>query len=96
MQILKAIVDTQRTNTTIGYVNTGDVVKLNLQVISNGEIGDNWVNPVIELHGIKSDKKRVRQTDNIQIVDLANHHLEITLHEQFMTCDGLVRLQLVI
>ena len=96
MQILKAIVDTQRTNTTIGYVNTGDVVKLNLQVISNGEIGDNWVNPVIELHGIKSDKTCVRQTDNIQIVDLANHYLEITLHEQFMTCDGLVRLQLLI
>ena len=96
MQILKAIVDTQRTNTTIGYVNTGDVVKLNLQVTSNGEIGDNWVNPVIELHGIKSDKTCVRQTDNIQIVDLANHYLEITLHEQFMTCDGLVRLQLLI
>ena len=96
MQILKAIVDTQRTNNTIGYVNAGDAVKLNLQVISNGEIGDSWVNPVIELHGIKSDKKRVRQTDYIQVVDLESHQLEVELHEQMTTCDGLVRLQLVI
>ena len=55
-----------------------------------------WLNPRFELLGIKPDGHEVHQTENFKVVDLNNHIVQVTLDEQFVTCEGNVDLQLLI
>ena len=92
-QLLQAVIDTQKNNyKSIGQVNAGDTLELELELRMNGK-------PIIfdsieaELLIKKSDNNRIRQTKDIIYED---GKFKIIVDEQGVTYPGIVTNQLVI
>lgn len=94
MQLLKAIVDTQKASyRSIGAVNAYD----DLQIILNINMNDvpvQFVNPIFELISKKEDGNWIRQQVNISLTE--NNEIEIIGDIQLVTCTGIVSNQLII
>lgn len=94
MQLLKAIVDTQKASyRSIGAVNAYD----DLQIILNINMNDvpvQFVNPIFELISKKEDGNWIRQQVNISLIE--NNEIEIIGDIQLVTCTGIVSNQLII
>ena len=94
MQLLKAIVDTQKASyRSIGAVNAYD----DLQIILNINMNDvpvRFVNPIFELISKKEDGNWIRQQVNISLTE--NNEIEIIGDIQLVTCTGIVSNQLII
>lgn len=92
-QLLQAVIDTQKNNyKSIGQVNAGDTLELELELRMNGK-------PIIfdsieaELLIKKSDNNRIRQTKDIIYED---GKFKIIVDEQGVTYPGIVTNQLII
>ena len=93
VQKLVAVVDTQFDNKiSIGQVNLGDKVNLELEVTMGGEPLV-YENPTFNLIAKKSDGTRVRQTEGIT---LSGDTVIIDCDEQLSTYKGAVSSQLII
>ena len=93
MQLLKAIVDTQKASyRSIGAVNAADDLELELEVKMNGKPIE-FINPECELLIKKADKNKVRQLKDIRYED---GKFRIKVDEQGVTYPGIVTNQLVI
>ena len=92
-QILTAIIDTQKASyRSIGQVNAGDNLELELEVKMNGQPIE-FISPECELLAKKSDNNRIRQTKDIIYED---GKFKIIVDEQGVTYPGIVTNQLVI
>lgn len=92
--MLKAKISQTKSN--LYAVKTTKYDTTDIELIVETTDSSPWLNPKFELLGIKSDGHEVRQTENFKIVDLNNHIVQVTLDEQFVTCEGNVDLQLLI
>ena len=92
-QLIKAVVDTQKNSyKSIGQVNAGDDLELELEVKMNGQSIE-FINPECELLIKKSDKNKVRQLKDIRYEE---GKFKIKVDEQGVTYPGIVTNQLVI
>lgn len=75
-----------------------DNATLELQILSGGIVGESWNSPEFELIAMKRDMNPVREVDQDKFTILSNdeHKVRIELKEQFLTCRGTVKMQLVI
>ena len=98
MNTYKAILDTRRPNGVIANITQFDNAILELQIVTNGEIGDAWDQPQFELVAMKRDQQAVRESnqDAFTRVDTGEHLVTVELKEQFLTCRGSVKMQLVV
>lgn len=95
-QFIKNAVDTQLNNECFGKFNMLDDVELEIQVLTNGEVGESWTNPTFELIGIKMDRNEVRQIEGVAVVSLETHTIKVVLDKEFTTKDGVLDMQLVV
>lgn len=98
MNIFKAELDTIHQNGVIGPITQFDNATLELQILSGGQVGESWNSPEFELIAMKRDMNPVREVDQDKFTILSNedHRVRIDLKEQFLTCRGTVKMQLVI
>lgn len=94
MQLLKAIVDTQKASyRSIGAVNAYDDLQIVLNINMN-DVPVQFVNPIFELISKKEDGNWIRQQVNISLTE--NNEIEIIGDIQLVTCTGIVSNQLII
>lgn len=92
-QLISGTVDTQKNSyRSIGQVNAGDDLELELTIQMNGQPIE-FINPQAELLMKKADNNKVRQTKNILYQD---GKFKIKVDEQGVTYPGIVTNQLVI
>lgn len=92
-QLISGIVDTQKNiYRSIGQVNAGDDLELELAIQMNGQPIE-FINPQAELLMKKADNNRIRQTKDIIYED---GKFKIKVNEQGVTYPGIVTNQLVI
>lgn len=92
-QLISGIVDTQKNiYRSIGQVNAGDDLELELAIQMNGQPIE-FINPQAELLMKKADNNRIRQTKDIIYED---GKFKIKVDEQGVTYPGIVTNQLVI
>ena len=98
MNVFKATLDTRHQNGVIGTVTQFDNATLELQVVTDGVINEAWDNPQFELIAMKRDANQVREVDQdrFTILSKEDHKVQIELKEQFLTCRGTVKMQLVV
>lgn len=98
MNTYKAILDTRRPNGVIATITQFDNATLALQIVTNGEIEHPWEAPQFELIAMKRDQQAVRESDQaaFTINDAGEHRVTVDLKEQFLTCRGSVKMQLVV
>ena len=98
MNTYKAILDTRRPNGVIATITQFDNATLALQIVTNGEIDQPWEAPHFELIAMKRDQQAVRESDQaaFTINDAGEHRVTVDLKEQFLTCRGSVKMQLVV
>lgn len=98
MNTYKAILDTRRPNGVIANITQFDNATLELQIVTNGEIGDAWNEPQFELIAMKRDQQAVRESDQgaFTINDVGEHQVTVKLKEQFLTCRGSVKMQFIV
>lgn len=98
MNTYKAILDTSRSNGVIATITQFDNATLELQIVTNGEIEHAWESPQFELVAIKRDQYAVRESDQaaFTIKDAGEHLVSVDLKEQFLTCRGSTKMQLVV
>ena len=98
MNIFKAALDTRHQNCVIGTVTQFDNAVLELQVVTDGVIDEAWDNPRFELIAMKRDANEVREVDQdrFTILSKEEHRVQIELKEQFLTCRGTVKMQLIV
>ena len=91
-QLLQAVIDTQKNNyKSIGQVNAGDDLELELEVKMNGQSIE-FINPECELLAKKSDNNRIRQTKDILY---QGGKFKIKVDRQGITYPGVVTCQLL-
>lgn len=98
MNVFKAVLDTRQQNAVIGTITQFDNATLELQVLTDGVIDEDWGNPRFELIAMKRDMNSVREVDQdkFTILSKEDHKVQIELKEQFLTYRGSVKMQLVI
>ena len=96
MNLFRATIDTRHPNSVVANINQFDDAVLELQVTTDGQVTDQWVNPRFRLVGIKKDGNEVEQSDNIELINANDHIIQIKLKEQMLTCRGMVKMQLII
>lgn len=96
MNLFRASIDTRHQNAVVANINQFDNAVLELQVLSDGQVSEPWINPRFRLIGIKKDGNEVEQTSNIDIINATDHIIQIKLKEQMTTCRGMVKMQLII
>lgn len=98
MNVFKATLDTRHQNGVIGTVTQFDNATLELQVVTDGVIDEAWGNPRFELIAMKRDANEVREVDQdrFTILSKEDHKVQIELKEQFLSCRGTVKMQLVV
>lgn len=98
MNTYKAILDTSRSNGVIATITQFDNATLELQIVTNGEIEHAWESPQFELIAMKRDQYAVRESDQaaFTIKDAGEHLVSVDLKEQFLTCRGSTKMQLVV
>lgn len=98
MNIIEAILDTRHQNSVIGNVTQFDNATLELQVVTDGVIDEAWDDPQFELIAMKRDMNPVREVDQnkFTILSKEEHRVQIELKEQFLTCRGTVKMQLIV
>ena len=97
MNSITATVDTQISNySPIGNINVLDDVTIDLTILTNGVVNAPWNEPEFQLIGVKADKNEVRQLDGFNITSLENRKLGIKLTNEMVTCQGVLKLQLII
>lgn len=98
MNIFKVALDTRHQNGVIGTVTQFDNAVLELQILSDGVIDEAWGQPQFELIAMKRDANPVREVDQdrFTILSKEEHKVQVELKEQFLTCRGTVKMQLVV
>ena len=98
MNVFKAKLDTRHQNGVIATVTQFDNAVLELQVLTDGVIDEAWEQPQFELIAMKRDNNPVREVeqDRFTILSKEDHKVQIELKEQFLTCRGTVKMQLII
>ena len=98
MNIFKGTLDTRQQNGVIASINQFDNATLELKIVTDGQIDNVWDEPRFELIGMKRDNNPVREVDqdHFTILSKEEHKVRIELKEQFLTCRGTVKMQLVI
>lgn len=98
MNIFKAELDTIHQNGVIGPITQFDNATLELQILSGGQVGESWNSPQFELIAMKHDMNPVREVEQDKFTILSNeeHRVRIELKEQFLTCRGTVKMQLIV
>lgn len=98
MNIIKATLDTRHQNGVVGIITQFDNATLELQILTDGEVGEAWNSPEFELIAIKRDMNSVREVeqDKFTILSKEDHKVRIYLKEQFLTCRGTVKVQLAV
>lgn len=96
MNLFRATIDTRHPNSVVANINQFDDAVLELQILSDGQVSEPWINPKFRLLGIKKDGHEVEQTSNIDIINATDHIIQIKLKEQMVTCRGMVKMQLII
>ncbi|MDO4924801.1 MAG: hypothetical protein Q3980_03940 [Turicibacter sp.] len=98
MNVFNATLDTRSQNGVIGTITRFDNAVLELQIVTDGQVGDAWESPQFELIAMKRDANEVREVDQdrFTILSKEEHKVQIELKEQFLTCRGSVKMQLVI
>ena len=98
MNVLKAVLDTRHQNGVIGTITQFDDAVLELQIVTDGVIEQPWDSPLFELIAMKRDNNPVREVeqDRFTILSKEDHKVQVELKEQFLTCRGTVKMQLVI
>ena len=98
MNIFKATLDTRHQNGVIGTVTQFDNAVLELQIVTDGQVGVAWDSPQFELLAMKRDANAVREVeqDKFTILSKEDHKVQIELKEQFLTCRGTVKMQLIV
>lgn len=98
MNVFKATLDTRHQNGVIGNITQFDNATLELQILSDGVIDEAWEQPQFELIAMKRDNNPVREVeqDRFTILSKEDHKVQIELKEQFLTCRGTVKMQLII
>ena len=98
MNIFKATLDTRHQNGVIGPITQFDNATLELQILSDGQVIEPWDSPEFELLAMKRDMNQVREVDQdkFTILSKEDRTVQIALKEQFLTCRGTVKMQLVI
>ena len=69
-----------------------------MKIVTDGQIDNVWDEPRFELIGMKRDNNPVREVDqdHFTILSKEEHKVRIELKEQFLTCRGIVKMQLII
>lgn len=98
MNIFKGTLDTRQQNGVIASINQFDNATLELKIVTDGQIDNVWDEPRFELIGMKRDNNPVREVDqdHFTILSKEEHKVRIELKEQFLTCRGIVKMQLII
>lgn len=98
MNLFKATLDTRHQNGVIGTITQFDNATLELQILTDGQVGEPWDSPEFELIAIKRDMNPVREVeqDKFTILSKEDHRVQIDLKEQFLNYKGSVKAQLVI
>ena len=98
MNIFKGTLDTRQQNGVIASINQFDNATLELKIVTDGQIDNVWDEPRFELIGMKRDNNPVREVDqdHFTILSKEDHKVQVELKEQFLTCRGTVKMQLVI
>ena len=98
MNLFKAKLDTRQQNGVIATVTQFDNAALELQIVTDGQVSEAWESPQFELIAMKRDNNPVRETaqDRFTILSKEDHKVQVELKEQFLTCRGTVKMQLVI
>ena len=98
MNIFKGTLDTRQQNGVIASINQFDNATLELKIVTDGQIDNVWDEPRFELIGMKRDNNPVREVDqdHFTILSKEEHKVRIELKEQFLTCRGTVKMQLII
>ena len=98
MNLFKATLDTRHQNSVIGNVTQSDDATLELQILTDGSIDEAWEEPQFELIAMKRDGNPVREVeqDRFTILSKEEHRVQIELKEQFLTCRGTVKMQLIV
>ena len=98
MQLIKSTLDTRHQNSVIGNVTQFDDCTLELQILTDGVIDEAWEEPQFELLAMKRDNNPVRERDQdkFTILSKEEHRVQIELKEQFLTCRGTVKMQLIV
>ena len=98
MQIIQCTLDTRHQNSVIGNVTQFDNATLELQVVTDGVIDAAWDDPQFELIAMKRDGNPVREADQdkFTILSKEEHRVQIELKEQFLSCRGTVKMQLIV
>ena len=98
MNIFKGTLDTRQQNGVIASINQFDNATLELKIVTDGQIDNVWDEPRFELIGMKRDNIPVREVDqdHFTILSKEEHKVRIELKEQFLTCRGTVKMQLII
>ena len=98
MNLFKAKLDTRQPNGVIATVTQFDNATLELQIVTDGQVSEAWDSPQFELIAMKRDANAVRETnqDRFTILSKEDHKVQVELKEQFLTCRGTVKMQLII
>lgn len=96
MNLFRATIDTRHPNSVVANINQFDDATLELQILSDGQVSNPWLNPKFRLVGIKRDGNEVEQSGNIELINANDHIIRIKLKEQMVTCRGIVKMQLII
>ena len=98
MNTFKATLDTRHQNGVIGTVTQFDNAVFEVQIVTDGQVGVAWDSPQFELLAMKRDANAVREVeqDKFTILSKEDHKVQIELKEQFLTCRGIVKMQLII
>ena len=98
MNIFKGTLDTRQQNGVIASINQFDNATLELKIVTDGQTDNVWDEPRFELIGMKRDNNPVREVDqdHFTILSKEEHKVRIELKEQFLTCRGTVKMQLII
>ena len=98
MNLFKAKLDTRQQNGVIATVTQFDNATLELQIVTDGQVSEAWDSPQFELIAMKRDNNPVREVDqdHFTILSKEEHKVRIELKEQFLTCRGTVKMQLII
>ena len=84
MNLLKAVLDTTHQihqNGMIGSITQFDNATLELQILTNGQVGEPWNSPQFELNAMKRDMNPVREIeqDKFTILSKEDHTVRIEL-----------------
>ena len=96
MNLFRATIDTRHPNSVVANINQFDDAVLKLKILIDGQVDNPWLNPRFRLLGIKKDGNEVEQTDGFEVIDANDHEVRIILHQQFLTCRGMVKMQLIV